>query len=72
MRNPDFIIKIAADDITKLRRSDVERVFDNCSDEELSPTAVWIVQQRPDLAGKVEEELNYQDEERLASVKTIL
>ena len=64
MRNPSFIIKIAADDITKLRRSDVERVLENCSDEELQPTARYIKASRSDLAAKVEQELDFQLEER--------
>ena len=64
MRKPDFIFKIAADSIGQLRRSDVERVLDNCSDEELQPTAAWIVQQRPDLAARVQDELVCQEAER--------
>ena len=71
MRNPERIIVIAADDITKLRRIDVERVLDNCDDEELRPTAAYITTHRPDLAAKVEQELDYQDEERRAAVSTI-
>ena len=67
MRQPDFIIKIAADSVAQLRRSDVERVMENCSDEELQPTAKWIVEHRPDLKPKVEQELDYQDEERRAT-----
>jgi hypothetical protein len=66
MRQPDFIIKIAADSIAQLRRSDVERVLENCSDEELQPTAKWIVENRPDLAAKVEDETAYQDEQRFS------
>ncbi len=64
MRNPNFIIKTAAESVTQLRRIDVERVLDNCTSEELQPTAAWITEQRPDLAAKVEKELNYQTEER--------
>lgn len=58
-RDPAFIIKIAADSVQQLRRSDVERVFDTCSEDELPPTA-----ERPDLAAKVEQELAFQREER--------
>ena len=50
MRNPEYIIKIAADDISKLRRVDVFRVLDNCSDEELKATAEHIKTNRPDLS----------------------
>lgn len=64
MRQSDFIIKVAADSIAQLRRSDVERVFDTCSDEELLPLARYIAGERPDLAAKVEEELAYQEGER--------
>jgi hypothetical protein len=44
----------------------VERVFDNCTDEELHPTATYITGKRPDLAAKVKQELDYQLEERRA------
>jgi hypothetical protein len=63
-RNPEFIIKIAADSVQQLRRSDVERVFDTCTDEELKQTANYIRSARPDLAPKVEQELDYQLDER--------
>jgi hypothetical protein len=53
MRKPEYIIKIAADDISKLRRVDVFRVLDNCSDEELNATAEHIKTNRPDLAIEV-------------------
>jgi hypothetical protein len=66
MRDSEYIIKIAADSVTKLRRIDVERVFDNCTDEELHPTATYITGKRPDLAAKVKQELDYQLEERRA------
>ena len=72
MRQPDFIIKIAADSVAQLRRSDVERVFDTCTDEELQPTATYIMQHRPDLDAKVAEELDYQFETRRETVSTIL
>jgi hypothetical protein len=64
MRDSEYIIKIAADSVAKLRRSDVERVFDNCTDEELQPTATYITGNRPDLATKVKQELDYQLGER--------
>ena len=64
MRKPEFIIQIAADSVAQLRRSDVERVFDTCKDEELEPTAAWILANRGDLSGKIREELYYQLEER--------
>ena len=67
MRAPEYILKIAADSIAQLRRSDVERVFDNCSDEELEPTAKYITAHRPDLAAKIEQELDYQLDERRAA-----
>lgn len=67
MRKPDYIIKIAADSVEKLRRSDIERVLENCSDEELQPTADYILAHRPDYASKIEQELDYQLEERRAA-----
>ena len=67
MRTPHFIIQIAADSVQQLRRVDVTRVFDTCTDEELKPTADYIITNRPDLAAKVEQELDYQDEERRAA-----
>lgn len=66
LRSPDFIIKIAADSIDRLRRSDVERVLENCSDVELGPTAKWIVENRADLAVKVEDEVAYQEAQRFS------
>jgi hypothetical protein len=64
MRQPEFIIEIAADSVAQLRRVDLERIFHNCSDEELQPTARWIAQNRMDLATKVEQELDFQLDER--------
>jgi hypothetical protein len=52
-RARQFILKIAADDITKLRRLDVFRVLENCSDDELSRTANYITDNRPDLKAEV-------------------
>jgi len=49
-----------------LRRSDVERVLENCSDVELGPTAKWIVENRADLAVKVEDEVAYQEAQRFS------
>ena len=67
MRDPAYILKIAADSVAQLRRSDVERVMENCTDEELSVLAAYVTANRPDLAAKVEQELEYQDEERRAT-----
>lgn len=52
-RTPDYIIKIAADSVGKLRAVDVFRVLDTCSDEERKPTARYIVANRLDLAGEI-------------------
>ncbi len=54
MRSPDFIVKIAADSIEKLRAVDVFRVLDNCSDEERKPMARAIVAAHPDRRYAVE------------------
>lgn len=64
MRAPDYIIKIAADSIAQLRRTDVERVLENCDDDELQPTADYITVSRPGLAAKVAQELDYQHDTR--------
>jgi hypothetical protein len=53
MRSPSFILKIAADSVQQLRRVDVFRVLDNCSEEEQKPVARFIVSNRPDLAGEI-------------------
>jgi hypothetical protein len=54
-RAPLYILKIAADDIIKLRRLDVFRVLENCSPDELSRTANYITDNRPDLKAEVED-----------------
>jgi hypothetical protein len=64
MRSPDFIIRIAADSVAQLRRSDIERVLGTCSDEELAPTANYLNANRPDLKSKIEAELGYPLDER--------
>ncbi len=53
MREPSFIVQIAADSISALRRPDVFRVLDSCSDDERAPTAEYIQFNRPDLAHEV-------------------
>lgn len=53
MRKPEYIIKIAADSIQQLRRIDVDRVLDNCSDEERKPTVLAILAAHPDYAGEI-------------------
>jgi hypothetical protein len=67
MRDPEYILKIAADSVAKLRGIDLDRVLFNCSDEELPVTAKYITDHRPDLAAKVEQEVDYQLEERRAT-----
>jgi hypothetical protein len=53
VRNPDFIIKIAADSVNRLRGVDVFRVLDDCSKRERKVTARYIVEHRPELAGEI-------------------
>ncbi len=65
MRKPDFIIKIAADSVARLRSIDLDRVLDNCSDEELEPTVAYIMANRPDLDAKLAVELDYQQAHRI-------
>jgi hypothetical protein len=52
-RTPEYIIKIAAGDVSKLRRTDVFRVLESCSDHELAGVAAYTVVNRPDLIGEV-------------------
>ena len=47
MRTPQYIIKIAADDVTRLRKIDVFRVLENCRGEEVQKTAHFIGVNRP-------------------------
>ena len=54
-RQPQYILKIAADDITKLRRIDVFRVLENCSPDELSNTENFITANRPELKAEVDD-----------------
>jgi hypothetical protein len=68
MRTPEYIVKIAADDISKLRQVDVFRVLDNCSDEELKTTAEHIKTNRPDLAIEVTNSLSDISAERHISL----
>ncbi len=46
-------IKVAADDVTKLRRADVFRVLDWTPAENRQVVAEYIKKERPDLAGEV-------------------
>jgi hypothetical protein len=50
--NQNFI-KIAADDITKLRRQDVDRVLRSVPPERQGLLESWIIKRRPDLAEEV-------------------
>jgi len=58
VRTPEYIIKIAADSVQTLRRSDVFRVLDNCDGPELRPTAEHITTHRADLSDEVSASLN--------------
>jgi hypothetical protein len=53
MRTPQYIIKIAADDVTRLRKIDVFRVLENCRGEEVQKTAHFIRVNRPELSDEV-------------------
>lgn len=56
-RTPQYIIQIAADDITRLRRTDVFRVLEGCTEGELRKTAHFSRVNRPDLADEVDSSL---------------
>lgn len=51
--NPEQALKIAADDITGLRRTDVFRVLDWAEPERREELAAWILKGRPDLTDEV-------------------
>ena len=53
VRTPQSIIKIAADDVTELRKVDVFRVLENCDADELQRTAHFIKVNRPELVDEV-------------------
>ena len=53
MRTPQNIIKIAADDVTRLRKIDVFRVLESCRGEEVQKTAHFIRVNRPELSDEV-------------------
>ncbi len=56
--NPDSAIKIAADDITKLRKPDVFRVLDWAPTEHRDSLASHIIKNRPDLKAEVDDVLS--------------
>ena len=60
MRIPECVIKIkiAADDITKLRKVDVFRVLDSCNVYERKAVSEYITSNRPDLAVEVADSLS--------------
>jgi hypothetical protein len=47
--NPENHIKLAADDITKLRKSDVFRLFEECGSGNRNELARYIANRRDDL-----------------------
>jgi hypothetical protein len=49
MRTPQYIIKIAAEDVSRLRKIDVFRVLENCRGEEVQKTAHFIRVNRPNF-----------------------
>lgn len=57
--SPEYLIKIAADSIDKLRKPDVYRVLNNApNDESRSNLAEYITKNRPELSDKVKESLD--------------
>jgi len=59
-------IKIAADDISKLRKTDVHRVLDGAPDERRGHLESWIQKHRPDLSAEVNEVAHELDVENAA------
>ena len=56
--DPAIHIQIAADDITKLRSTDVFRLLDQCPNEHLQTLITYINTHRPDLTDEVNASLN--------------
>lgn len=54
----EHYIKIAADSIEKLRKSDVDRVLDECGKAMRAKVAAYIKAKRPDLADEVDDILS--------------
>jgi hypothetical protein len=53
--DPAQAVKIAADDITKLRKTDVFRVLEQTPAAHLNKVVAYIKSKRPDLAAEVDE-----------------
>jgi hypothetical protein len=68
VREPSFIIKIAADSIGELRASDVGRVLESASEDERGGVAAFITGARPELTGKVKVFLEALREESIISL----
>jgi hypothetical protein len=56
MKHPINYIKLAADDVMRLRGCDVDRVLDAARDDKMSvSTELYILKHRPDLRAYVED-----------------
>jgi len=55
---PENHVKIAADDISKLRKQDVYRLMENATGDRRAKMADYIRQNRPELAGEVQDSLD--------------
>lgn len=55
---PENHVKIAADDISKLRKQDVYRLMENATGDRRAKMAEYIRQNRPELAGEVQDSLD--------------
>jgi hypothetical protein len=55
---PENHVKIAADDISKLRKQDVHRLMENATGDRRAKMADYIRQNRPELAGEVQDSLD--------------
>lgn len=64
----ETFIKIAADDVSKLRRSDVDRVLSSAPSERRGYLESWIIKHRPDLAEEVNTVSQDLDAERAAQL----
>ncbi len=52
--NPDTAIAIVADDVSRIRRVDVFRLFDWCDPAERSTLANYVRSERPDLSAEID------------------
>lgn len=53
----ETLVKISADSVDKLRKSDVDRVLTECPTSSRKQFSEWLKSKRPDLATEIDEVL---------------